>query len=309
MAQNFDLSTLIEKVNEVQEEKKPDIEKMIADLEDAYGGSNEDQGKMVQLLRGLAFSDAPKANQFMKKLDKATTEIAAEMKAIKDESTDLDEAYRGKYAAYDPNTGKLEKVFKNKKEAEKWVERQHDPSMADPKYKKMGKDVETDIRPYKESVDLDEASDMNANDLAKELQKTFEKYFPKSMVVSKFTRNLASSISVEFTLGNGKSEYTNGNKNNDPMHHLMFVWMSGSSEKDETITGPLELNVSLGKYIRVDESKAGTNRGIVKVPFRKTTGDSSSILKGFEKYIKRLKETVTQYQESIKAPFDVSKKL
>jgi len=82
-------------VSSMNEEKEPDIEKMIADLEDAYGKSNEDQGKMVQLLRGLAFSDDPKANQFMKKLDRATTEIAAEMKAVKDESADLDEASVG----------------------------------------------------------------------------------------------------------------------------------------------------------------------------------------------------------------------
>lgn len=81
-------------------------------------------------------------------------------KALKNEETDLEEAT--KYAAYDPNTGKLEKVFKNKKEAQKWVERQHDPSMADPKYKKMGDEVETDIRPYNEETDLEEASSVSS---------------------------------------------------------------------------------------------------------------------------------------------------
>lgn len=88
MQRNTDFSGLIETASGLLREKEADIEKMIADLEDAYGKSNEDQGKMVQLLRGLAFSDDPKANEFMKKLDRATTEIAAEMRAIKAESTE-----------------------------------------------------------------------------------------------------------------------------------------------------------------------------------------------------------------------------
>ena len=39
----------------------------------SWGGSNEEQGKAVQLLKGLAFSDDPKANKFMQALDKFTS--------------------------------------------------------------------------------------------------------------------------------------------------------------------------------------------------------------------------------------------
>lgn len=63
-----------------------DVMKVIKDLSTAYGASNEDQGKMVSLLKGLAFSDDPKANTFMKKLDKATTDISNEMSKDKKES-------------------------------------------------------------------------------------------------------------------------------------------------------------------------------------------------------------------------------
>lgn len=56
-----------------------DISKIIGDLKSNFGGSNDEQMKAVQLLKGLATSDDPKANKFMKALDKATTKIAGEM--------------------------------------------------------------------------------------------------------------------------------------------------------------------------------------------------------------------------------------
>ena len=53
-----------------------DVEKVIKELKDTdFGKDNESQGKMVQLLRGLAFSDDPKANDFMKKLDAYITNM------------------------------------------------------------------------------------------------------------------------------------------------------------------------------------------------------------------------------------------
>jgi len=62
------------KINEETDTAK--VKKIIKDLGDSYGGSNEEQGKMVQLFRGLAFSDDPEANKFMKALDKWTTEYS-----------------------------------------------------------------------------------------------------------------------------------------------------------------------------------------------------------------------------------------
>lgn len=46
-----------------------DVSKVIQDLIDTKSSDdNEEQGKLVQLLKGLAFSDDPKSDQFMKKL-------------------------------------------------------------------------------------------------------------------------------------------------------------------------------------------------------------------------------------------------
>lgn len=61
---------MIEKVN---------VKKVIKDLGGDFGGSNESQMRGVQLLKGLATSDDPLANKFMKMLDAATTKISKEL--------------------------------------------------------------------------------------------------------------------------------------------------------------------------------------------------------------------------------------
>lgn len=52
------------------------VAKIIDDLiNTSFGGSNESQMKAVQLLKGLAVSDDPKSNKFMKALDKLTSSM------------------------------------------------------------------------------------------------------------------------------------------------------------------------------------------------------------------------------------------
>lgn len=44
----------------------------------SFGGSNDEQAKAVELLKGLAFSDDPKSDKFMKALDKFTSAMDPE---------------------------------------------------------------------------------------------------------------------------------------------------------------------------------------------------------------------------------------
>ena len=57
-------------VNEEDEKAKEIIKELI---DTGWSGDNESQMKAVQLLKGLATSDSPEANAFMKKLDQATS--------------------------------------------------------------------------------------------------------------------------------------------------------------------------------------------------------------------------------------------
>jgi len=65
------------KENELNEENK--ASSVISELiSTSWSGSNEEQMKAVQLLKGIALSDEDVANKFMKALDKFTSGLNAE---------------------------------------------------------------------------------------------------------------------------------------------------------------------------------------------------------------------------------------
>ena len=66
--------------------EKADVKKVVKDLQGNFAGSNDEQMKAVQLLKGLALSDEAISNEFMKKLDAATTKISKEVLGTKEES-------------------------------------------------------------------------------------------------------------------------------------------------------------------------------------------------------------------------------
>jgi hypothetical protein len=68
-------------------EQDVDVNKLIKDLGDTdWGKDNDAQMKAVQLLKGLALSEDPKSNEFMKALSDASTKIANEI--VGNESVD-----------------------------------------------------------------------------------------------------------------------------------------------------------------------------------------------------------------------------
>lgn len=74
------MKTLSEQILEKKKpvDEKVDVMEIIKELiETSFGGSNEDQMKAVQLLKGLATSDDPMSNKFMKALDKFTSGLDA----------------------------------------------------------------------------------------------------------------------------------------------------------------------------------------------------------------------------------------
>ena len=70
-------------LGELEAKKAPDntneainVSEVIADLiKTDFGGSNEEQGKAVQLLKGLAFSDDPLSDKFMKAISDLTSKM------------------------------------------------------------------------------------------------------------------------------------------------------------------------------------------------------------------------------------------
>jgi hypothetical protein len=80
MKPKFDFDALYEDLMEHQKNlvEATDAKAVIKSLVDtSFGGDNESQMKAVQLLKGLATSDDPAANAFMKKLDAFTSKMSA----------------------------------------------------------------------------------------------------------------------------------------------------------------------------------------------------------------------------------------
>ena len=69
-----------------------DVKKIIQDLmKTDFKGSNEEQMKGLQLLKGLATNDSKEANEFMSKLSDAYTKIGKEVLGSVEEGADEDE--------------------------------------------------------------------------------------------------------------------------------------------------------------------------------------------------------------------------
>ena len=73
-------------IREADDKAKKAIKSLI---DTDWAKDNEAQMKAVQLLKGIALSDAPEANAFMKKLDKATSNIKIDNISSKDENNDI----------------------------------------------------------------------------------------------------------------------------------------------------------------------------------------------------------------------------
>lgn len=136
-----------------------------------------------------------------------------------------------------------------------------------------------------------------ARQLAQDIKTEFEKYFPKSYINSEVTTNIKSGIFVRWTLGNGKSEYANGIRENDPLHHLFNIRVQPSSDGYKYQT---ELLVG---------GELWTINGKVKIGFRKTTGDAKKVLDAMKRYIKKMYKVVEEHADEIKAPFGVREKI
>lgn len=59
--------------------EKVDTNKIIKDLETGFGNDPASKNKVLQLVKGLLFSDDPLAKKYISALDKATTKISKDM--------------------------------------------------------------------------------------------------------------------------------------------------------------------------------------------------------------------------------------
>jgi len=69
---------ILEEKEAEQIDESKTTDSIAAVISTSWSGSNEDQMKIVQLLKGIALSDDEVANKFMKKLDSLTSGLSAD---------------------------------------------------------------------------------------------------------------------------------------------------------------------------------------------------------------------------------------
>lgn len=136
------------------------------------------------------------------------------------------------------------------------------------------------------------------NEFLRDMENIVKKIFPKSAVHADFQSNLGESIHLDWTLGNGKSEYPNGIVQNDPARTAFRIWepLDSNGNLKEILVlelivgGSVYINPPQGSYLAMDRHK---------VSFRKSKGDKAKILKAVEKYFKKLHGEIKNIQDDI----------
>jgi len=118
-----------------EEDKKVDIGKLISDLGNAFDQDEKGDFKAVQIIKGLAFSDDPKAKEFMKELRKSVLEIDNKLSKVKEGKEDME----------DDKKKEVEEEEEEKKEVEEEEEKEKKEKKKCKKESAKKKNEEEDI--------------------------------------------------------------------------------------------------------------------------------------------------------------------
>ncbi len=146
---------------------------------------------------------------------------------------------------------------------------------------------------------LMESSSMTVDDFIKKLEGTIKKSFPTSHVVARASKNLGSSIFLQFALGKNKSEWQNGIIQNDP---LFSTWMIGWNAFTDGyfIKDKIEAELSSGGSLTVNaEEGSHMAYGSKKIGWRKKTAPHDKIIAYFGDYFKKVKKVAKDNKHNI----------
>lgn len=123
------------------------------------------------------------------------------------------------------------------------------------------------------------------------LETIHKKYFPKSqtwMQLSSLGRPAIFFISTVHDV----DQWYNKISRNDPMHSTLSIYYKGDGKYVAEMTGGTQLMV-------LPEPGSPYAREGIKVPFRKYTGTPEQIVKKYEEWEKKRKETYEEYKDRL----------
>jgi len=136
----------------------------------------------------------------------------------------------------------------------------------------------------------------NAVEFAETIQNTIRKNFSKSFVNVNLSNRLGKSIQISFLLGKDKSEWASGIAENDPMKHMLFIFL-GKMGEDNILPDKIKIELSQGGSLAVKSENPHLAFDRVKIGFRKKTGTPEQILKHIDNYFKKAKQVLLKNKD------------
>jgi hypothetical protein len=161
------------------------------------------------------------------------------------------------------------------------------------------RNIASKIGDFNLNESLNEASSMTVDEFVKKLEATIKKIFPKSYIQIYASKNLGASITFRFALGKDKSEWVNGIIQNDPLFH---TWMIGwnSFTEGHFIKDKIEADMSVGGTLKIKPEEGSYMAfGRVKIGWRKKTDTPDKIIKHFDNYFKKVKQTLKSNKDNL----------
>jgi hypothetical protein len=156
---------------------------------------------------------------------------------------------------------------------------------------------------------LNEATFEEGEWLAKEIEKSFKKYFKKSYINARMNTSsgiFKGTLSVVFTLGSGKEDYSYGIPENDPLLHKFlisdFVEVKSPIDamKDRKYGTTPRVELSQGGTLAV-KPEPGSYKAMdrVKIGWRNHAGDPQKLLKYMDKYFAKVHKIIKDNIDNI----------
>ncbi len=151
-----------------------------------------------------------------------------------------------------------------------------------------------------ESNTLLEAKEVSPDEVIKEIEKSFKKYFPKGFIDVSGEKDFAGkTITVQWGLVGDERYLPNKIRRNDPMYGVQVIFVrDGGVYETSGGTHGLHLKPSKDSYLAME---------LLKHRLRKTKGDGQKMIKTFDNFFKKLAQMVKENKDKIYGADNIKK--
>lgn len=134
-----------------------------------------------------------------------------------------------------------------------------------------------------------------------DIQAVFNKRFPDSRCVVKFSNNIGSTITVWFYLAKDESEVSNRIMMNDACRHIFQCY---DVDDEGNLSDKISFDRIAGRGVtrkihEDDPDEKYLAYSYIKVPYRKVTGTKEAVLKNFERYVDKMAQIMLDNADDI----------